>query len=153
MKIKVRDKILEYSKGKFSLANDKSEAQLLLNSSLEDIEKVAKAEIENQGYDYDVKAKVVNMHFNTRKYDNLTLPAGNYDALRVEIGEGKGHNWWCVMFPPMCFGCSTSKQKVDTVLNSSESDIVTNENKYEIKFKCVEMYESFRSWLRKYFKA
>lgn len=153
LKIKVRDKILEYSKGKFSSANDKSEAQLLLNSSLEDIEKVAKAEIENQGYNYDVKAKVVNMHFNTRKYDNLTLPAGNYDALRVEIGEGKGHNWWCVMFPPMCFGCCTSKQKVDTVLNSSESDIVTNENKYEIKFKCVEMYESFRSWLRKYFKA
>ena len=94
LKIKVRDKILEYSKGKFSLANNKSEAQLVLNSSLEDIEKVAKAEIENQGYNYDVKAKVVNMHFNTRKYDNLTLPAGNYDALRVEIGEGKGHNWW-----------------------------------------------------------
>ena len=93
------------------------------------------------------------MHFNTRKYDNLTLPAGNYDALRLEIGEGKGHNWWCVMFPPMCFGCSTSKQKLDTVLNSSESDIVTNENRYEIKFKCVEMYESFRSWLSKYFKA
>ena len=138
LKIKVRDKILEYSKGKFSLANNKSEAQLVLNSSLEDIEKVAKD---------------VNMHFNTRKYDNLTLPAGNYDALRVEIGEGKGHNWWCVMFPPMCFGCCTSKQKVDTVLNSSESDIVTNENKYEIKFKCVEMFESFRSWLRKYFKA
>lgn len=70
------------------------------------------------------------------------MPAGNYDALRITIGEGAGHNWWCVMYPPICLPAAEEKQELSDVLDDGQLQIVENEPQYEIKFKFVEIYES-----------
>ena len=83
-------------------------------------------------------------YFNTRTYGNITLPAGTYQALRIVIGEGAGHNWWCVMFPPLCVSpASDGEALLEDVLSSEEMDLVEGGG-YEMRFKCVELYEDFR---------
>lgn len=151
LKLKVRDKILEYAKNEFGSVKDKEDAIVLSENSLDKIKEVAESEIKNLGYNYPAKVEIVNMHFNTRQYGDITLPAGNYDALRVIIGNGNGKNWWCVMFPSICIG-SSEDNKVDTVFNEDEKDIIENEEKYEFKFKCVEIYEECKSWVADLFK-
>lgn len=147
LKLKVRDKILEHSKEYLSSAQNKLEAKNLSLSYLESIKEVAESEIKTIGYNYPVKVELCNMYFNTREYDNITMPAGRYDALRVLIGEGSGHNWWCVMFPPICLGAAKEETHLDSVLNENELDIVENGTEYEIKFKIVEWFEIVRDWL------
>ena len=80
-------------------------------------------------------------YFKTRVYDNaITLPAGNYMAVKVVIGEGVGQNWWCVMFPPMCLPSATECE-ISDVLTDEETEIVTDSEKYKIRFKIVEFLE------------
>ncbi len=148
LKLKVRDKVLEYSGDIFSLANTKDEAEKITSEKIDEIRNVALEEIHNLGYDYDVKVELTNMYFNTRHYENVTLPAGRYDALRIIIGSGKGKNWWCVMFPSMCIPAATEEQKdLSKVLNEEEIDLVENEEKYEVKFKCIEAFEYMKDYL------
>ena len=89
------------------------------------------------------------MFFNTREYDGVTLPAGRYDAMRITIGEAKGQNWWCVLYPPMCIPAAQPTQELNDVLNESEMEIVTSEPKYEIRFACVELFERLKEALEK----
>ncbi len=148
LKLKVRDKVLEYSGDIFSLANTKDEAEKITSEKIDEIRNVALEEIHNLGYDYDVKVELTNMYFNTRHYENVTLPAGRYDALRIIIGSGKGKNWWCVMFPSMCIPAATEEQKdLSKVLNEEEIELVENEEKYEVKFKCIEAFEYMKDYL------
>ena len=148
LKLKVRDKVLEYSGDIFSLANTKDEAEKITSEKIDEIRNVALDEIHNLGYDYDVKVELTNMYFNTRHYENVTLPAGQYDALRIIIGSGKGKNWWCVMFPSMCIPAATEEQKdLSKVLNEKEIELVENEEKYEVKFKCIEAFEFMKDYL------
>ena len=73
------------------------------------------------GYNYPVKAEIVNMHFDTRHYESYTLPAGMYDALRITIGNAKGHNWWCVMYPSICISTADEgKDRAKDVLSDDE---------------------------------
>ena len=143
---------MDYAKKEFILAENKEDALILSKNSLDKIKNVAETEIKNLGYDYEAKVEIVNMHFNTRQYGDTTLPAGNYDALRVIIGSGKGKNWWCVMFPSICIG-SSGDNKADMVFNEEEKDIIENEGKYEFKFKCVEIYEECKSWVKGLFEG
>lgn len=147
LKLKVRDKILEYSKDYLSTAQNKDDAKNLSSNYLESIKDVAQKEVKDQGYNYSVKVELCNMYFSTREYDDITMPAGRYDALRILIGEGKGHNWWCVMFPPICLGAAKEEKPLDSVLNENELGIVENGQEYEIKFKVVEWFEVFRDWI------
>ena len=148
LKLKVRDKVLEYSGDIFSLANTKDEAEKITSEKIDEIRNVALEEIHNLGYDYDVKVELTNMYFNTRHYENVTLPAGRYDALRIIIGSGKGKHWWCVMFPSMCIPAATEEQKdLSKVLNEEEIELVENEEKYEVKFKCIEAFEYMKDYL------
>ena len=103
----------------------------------------------NRGYHYDVNAELCNIFFNTREYDGVTLPAGRYDAMRITIGEAKGQNWWCVLYPPMCIPAAQPTQELNDVLNESEMEIVTSEPKYEIRFACVELFERLKEALEK----
>lgn len=144
LKIKVRDKIIEKSGNFLSSAKDKESAQNLVLNNLENLKEIAESEIKHQGFNYSVNSEVTNMYFPTRKYDYITLPAGHYDALRLIIGEGKGKNWWCVIFPQMCLGCAKKYTDTDTFFNSSEKDIISNGEKYEIKFKIVEWFYSLK---------
>lgn len=147
LKLSVRNKILESSGDIFSGAKSKAEAQKIANDNLENLRNIALEEIHRQGYNYDVKIELTNMYFNTRHYEKVTFPAGRYDAVRIIIGNGKGHNWWCVMFPSMCLPSASEEQELSKILDEDEMDIVEGSEKYEVKFKCVEAFEYMKNSL------
>ena len=148
LKLCVRDKVLEYSKYIFSDAKNKDSAKQITQKHLEDIKNVAQQEVYDRGYDYKVNVKIDNMYFNTRQYGNVTMPAGNYDALKIFIGDSKGHNWWCVMFPPICLPAAEESKQLDDVLDPSQMNIVENGNKYKIKFKIVELINGLIDYMK-----
>lgn len=78
----------------------------------------------------------------------MTLPAGCYDALRITIGEAEGHNWWCVMFPPMCLPAAEESQELNDVLSESQMEVVENGDKYQVKFFAVELFEKVKNWFQ-----
>lgn len=109
LKLEIRDAILAATADLFENARSKKQAEEDVSKQLKEIEYVAKNVITARGYDYNVKAELVNMFFETRVYGDTVMPAGRYDAVRVKIGNAKGKNWWCVMFPPMCIPAAAEK--------------------------------------------
>lgn len=145
LKIKVRDEVLDYTEDLFNSANSKEEAESIISDNLQSISNVAYQTVLDNGYDYVVTAEITNMYFTTRYYEGYTLPSGMYDALRITIGEGEGHNWWCVMYPSICISSAEDKEsKAKEALGDDEYNIVCNEQ-YQYKFKVVEMFEKFCS--------
>lgn len=140
LKLRVRDRILALSSDLFENAVDKETAERLAASHLNEIADVASREIAESGYAYSVRAELTRMSFDTRHYDEYTLPSGKYDALRITIGEGKGHNWWCVMFPSLCVGGS-GDGKAKEALGDNGYEVVKNE-KREYKFFIIELFEN-----------
>lgn len=146
LKLKVRDKVLEYTESLFENSHSKEEAENAVSDNLQEICNVALKEVRNNGYDYGVTAEITNMYFTTRYYDSYTLPSGMYDALRITIGSGEGHNWWCVMYPSVCISSEENQDKAaKEALNENQYDIVKNEQ-YEYKFKIVEIFEKICSY-------
>lgn len=144
LKLKVRDEVLKEGKEIFDGSVTAGQAVEKITPQIPELCKVAENVIKNEGFDYDVKITVSSEYFSTRTYDNaVTLPAGYYTAVKVVIGEGKGHNWWCVMFPPMCLPAAEADSEISDVLTGSETNIVENGEKYKYKFKIVELYEDF----------
>lgn len=142
LKLKVRDAVLAEGKEIFDGSVTADDAKSKILPETERLRKAALTVIENEGFSYDVKITVGNEYFNTRTYDNsVTLPAGYYTAVKVIIGEGKGHNWWCVMFPPMCLPAASKECEISDVLEKEEVQIVEGGSKYKFKFKIVEIYE------------
>lgn len=153
LKIKVKDGIVKMLENELHNSMSKDETRIILLQNLDKIEDKAKEIIEENGYNYNVSAKITFDDFPTKQYGDVVLPAGEYEALKVEIGEAKGKNWWCVMFPPLCFVDASVKEvpkedkdMLKSVLTDTEYDIVTkadNENDIpiEIKFKIVEMWQ------------
>ena len=148
LKLKVRDRVLEYSEGLFQNAQTREEAEALAAAHLQELCQAAQDEVYRQGYDYPVKAEITNMFFDTREYETVTLPAGCYDALRITIGEAEGHNWWCVMFPPMCLPAAEESQELNDVLGESQMEVVENGDKYQVKFFAVELFEKVKNWFQ-----
>lgn len=145
LKIKVRDKVLDFTEDLFNSANSKEEAESIISDNLQLISNVAYQTVLDNGYDYVVTAEITNMYFTTRYYEDYTLPSGMYDALRITIGEGEGHNWWCVMYPSICISSAEDKErKAKEALDDDEYNIVCNEQ-YQYKFKVVEIFEKFCS--------
>ena len=122
LKLKVRDVILEKTRAKYSDTKNIDSVRINLESDIEYIEQIAKNVIISEGYDYNVNVVLGESYFPRKSYGNITLPEGNYNALKVEIGKAEGKNWWCVLFPPLCF--------VDEacVKVSSQGDIYMKEN-------------------------
>ena len=147
LKLKVRDAVLKKTSDLFLSANNKREAKNLSIESLDNIKQIAKDELILNGCSYDVDVEITNMHFNTRRYGNVTLPAGNYDAIRILIGKAKGHNWWCVMFPAMCVPAAQDSRKLSDVLTASEVEVAEGTSDYEMGFKVVEYFEKLRYFL------
>ena len=142
LKLKVRDAVLSAGKEIFDGSITSSEAQEKITPHIDYLENVALDTIKNEGFDYGVEITVENEYFNTRTYDNIvTLPAGYYNAIKVIIGEGKGQNWWCVMFPPICLPTAVAECEISDVLTEDETEIVTETEKYKFKFKIVEFFE------------
>ena len=139
LKLKVRDRILEVTGELFAEAKGKTEAEALAQISLDDIKSAAEEVIAKEGKDYPVAAEITKMWFETRSYEGFTLPAGDYDAVRIIIGAGEGANWWCVMYPQLCVpGAEGAEEKY-----GENSDFVKG-GKYEIRFAVVELYEKIR---------
>jgi stage II sporulation protein R len=103
LKLKVRDKVIAAMAKDLEKSKDVDETREILKANLRIIEEVAKEEIERNGKSYGVKASLTEHAFPTKRYGNVVFPAGIYEALRIEIGKAEGQNWWCVMFPPLCF--------------------------------------------------
>jgi stage II sporulation protein R len=103
LKRKVRDAVLDEMGSWVHRPANIHEARRLVRSQLPEFEKIAKKTIQSHGYDYSVKVKFGKVPFPTKLYGNRVYPAGEYEALLITIGEGKGDNWWCVLFPPLCF--------------------------------------------------
>lgn len=148
LKLKVRDRVLEYSEKLFQKADNRQDAETLAAAHLQEICQAAQDEVYRQGYDYPVKAEITNMFFDTREYETVTLPAGYYDALRITIGKAEGHNWWCVMFPPMCLPAAEESKELSDVLSDSQMEVVENGDKYQVKFFAVELFEKVKNWFQ-----
>lgn len=152
LKLIVRDKVLEYMSSISNGLESKEELRILLNDNLPILEKVAKQTIKENGYDYDVSLEIGNFSFPTKKYGDITLPPGYYDALRIKIGNASGQNWWCVMFPPLCFvDVSTgvvpeeSKKIIKENLSEEEYNLISanSNSNTQFKFKIVEVLQNF----------
>lgn len=145
LKLKVRDAVLEYTEKLYKNSNTKEEAEVLTSKNLQNIANVAKQVIVDNGYNYNVTCQIEDVYFNTRTYENVTMPSGTYRALQIKIGDAKGKNWWCVMYPTLCVGASTDYKALDDKLNDKEYDTLVNE-KTQYKFKIVEIYERIVSF-------
>ncbi|MDE7390524.1 MAG: stage II sporulation protein R, partial [Lachnospiraceae bacterium] len=146
LKLDVRDCVQQLCYNMYNTAQNKEEAEKIAQESLQRIISVAQNEVNRQGYDYQVHGEIVNMYFENRTYDDITLPAGNYDAVRLTIGEGAGHNWWCVMFPPICVSACENTADISDVLNDEQTDLVTNSG-YTYKFKVYELYQNLMEYV------
>lgn len=142
LKLQVRDAVLQAADSKIGEASDKEEALLCLEGDLSALETAAQQTVAKAGYTYPVKAELCRMYFTTRTYGAVTLPAGMYEAVRMTIGEGKGHNWWCVVFPPLCLGSASGGQTLESVLTPAEVRLVNSGQKYRLRFKCIEWVEA-----------
>ena len=108
-----------------SEANSKSEAMTLVKQNLDDISKVASLVLEREGYNYDANARLTSEYFPTRCYDDVVLESGEYDSLIVNLGSGSGNNWWCVVYPPLCF-VATDDSSEGITYRSKILDIIRN---------------------------
>lgn len=151
LKYIVRDSVIEYINEISNNASSKAEVILIAQEHLSEIENIALQTIKDNGYNYPVKVSIGNFAFPSKKYGDITLPPGYYDALKIEIGEAAGQNWWCVMFPPLCFVDVTSgvvpdesKEVMKNNLSEEEYDLISgNGADVEIKFKIVEVLQNF----------
>lgn len=144
LKLRLRDYILEEGEDIFDGSVNVENAVKKIEPKLAELEKSAETFVKKAGFDYDVKITLSNEYFTTRTYESVTLPAGKYLALRVVIGSGEGHNWWCVMFPPMCVPAADKKDEIENVFTDKEIKLVESKPKYEPRFKVVEIYEQIR---------
>lgn len=142
LKYIVRDNLIAYMNELSANSKTKEEAIQIAKEHTDEFYNIAKKTIIDNGYNYDVTVEIGNFDFPTKHYGDISIPAGYYDALRVKIGEAQGQNWWCVMFPPLCFVNVTSgivpeesKKLLESELNEEEYDIISNKNSSEIKFK------------------
>lgn len=145
LKLQVRDKVLAYTENLYRQAKSKEEAEQLTAAHIQDIAGVAASTLKENNSTYSIRAELVNMFFTTRHYEDFTLPSGNYDALRLTIGKGEGHNWWCVMYPSLCVSSpEETDSRAKEALNDSEYDVVKNETR-QYKFFIIEVLEKIRS--------
>lgn len=143
LKLKVRDKVLdkinEYD------VTSKEEAFYVLKECKGELEKIAETEIRANGKSYDVSIEIGEESYPTRYYDDFCLPAGNYNSVRVVIGDGDGENWWCVLYPPLCREGALSYEDayIDVGLTKDQYDLITQSSgKYKVKFKLLELAAS-----------
>lgn len=151
LKYKVRDALLEYMNTLCKDTTSKEDAMTIAKEHEQNFYQIAKNIISENGFSYDVNIQIGNFPFPTKQYGDISLPAGNYDALRVEIGDGIGQNWWCVMFPPLCFVDITSgivpeesKEKMQDNLSDEEYNLISETETvgFKLKFRLIEFFQN-----------
>lgn len=154
LKYKVRDALLDYMNSICSDVSSKEDAMNIAAEHLEDFKAIAENVIYENNYTYPVSVEIGKYDFPTKNYGDVSIPAGIYDALRVKIGEASGKNWWCVMFPPLCFVDVSSgivpdesKELLQENMSTEEYDLITdssNNSNLNLKFKIVELFENIK---------
>ena len=149
LKYIVRDHLLEYMNALCVNCSSKEEAIAIANENIETFQKIALDTIKDEGFSYSVNVEIGNFEFPTKHYGDISLPAGYYDALKVEIGEAKGQNWWCVMLPPLFFVDESSgivheesNEDLENSLTDEEFSIVSDNEEnltFKLKFKILEI--------------
>lgn len=150
LKYKVRDAIIEYMNSISKGISSKEESIKIAEENKENFYNIAKKVINDNGFNYNVNINIGNFSFPTKTYGDISLPAGFYDALKVEIGEASGRNWWCVMFPSLCFVDVSegivpdeSKEDLQSNLQEEEYNLISSDNlEFQVKFKLVELFEN-----------
>ncbi|MBW9152452.1 stage II sporulation protein R [Clostridium estertheticum] len=151
LKLKVRDSVLKYISPKIVDCKNIKESRKIINNENKNIKKIAERIIKENGFKYSVATELSEEYFPVKTYGNITLPQGKYEAYRIIIGTGKGQNWWCVMFPPLCFVDITkgnvsyekTEKEMKTVLSDDEYKMVDNtvsSKKIIVKFKLGEIF-------------
>lgn len=161
LKLKVRDAVINTMSPKFEAAKDINEVKSVIRQNLGEIEQIAGSIIKENGETYQVAARLGDFDFPTKEYGNITLPAGKYQALDIVIGSGQGKNWWCVMFPPLCFidiahGVSPedASEKLKGALTEDEYKLVIaaksdKDIPVKLRFKVVELIKDMNNKLAK----
>jgi stage II sporulation protein R len=143
LKLQVRDRVLAQTQEFYPENATRDEAEAALQAHLALLEETGRQVVAEQGYDYPVSARLEECWFPTKEYDGFSLPAGNYTALRIVIGEGTGQNWWCVAFPPLCLGAASETVEEAAAagyFSAEQAALVTEENEgYVLKFKSLEL--------------
>ena len=146
LKLEIRDRILENSRKIFGDSKNIEEAIISAENSILEIEQIAKSVIAEKNLNYNITVSVEDNYFETREYENFTLPAGTYKSLVIRVGKAEGKNWWCVIFPEICLPACGEAKLTDTVSESS-AKIAENKPRYKVRFKIVEIYEDIKNFL------
>ena len=146
LKLAVRDAVGIKMSGLLKDAADRSRSEAVIRKNLEDMKQTAEKVIAERDDDYDVDICLTDTDFPVKTYGAYTFPAGNYEALEIVIGAGKGHNWWCVMYPNMCFSDTMyevidedARSSLKRVLSEDEYQQVLASGDYQVKFKSFEI--------------
>ena len=148
LKLKIRDAVLSHSGELFSGCDTRQKMVGAAQEQLSDIQRIAEQTAMHNGYDLPVTVSVTDMFFETRRYDNVLLPAGTYTAVRIELGEAAGKNWWCVLYPPLCVSAAQAgfteeeAQISDSLLQQEELP------RYRVRLAVVEWWESLCRWVK-----
>lgn len=149
IKLKVRDAVLDADF--FGGAEDLREAEETAKENLPKIAETAQKILHENGVNQPVSVKLDNMYFEKRVYGDITMPAGDYETVRIEIGKAEGHNWWCVMYPPLCVPMASEvtddKSAEEKFFTEEELDILYKPEKYEIKFA---IWDTIKSLIDKF---
>lgn len=145
LKMKVKETIVTYLRGEMKDAASVDSARQAIRENLPEVEKIAKEKMNMEGYDYGAEATLETCYFPVKEYGDMTFPAGNYEALQVRIGRSEGKNWWCVMYPTLCFVDSVyqvvpedSKEKLRESLTEEEYDSLLDGEDVEYSSKIWE---------------
>ena len=151
LKLRVRDRVLERAEVILPEHVSLDEAALILEDNLVVLAAAGAEVVAQEGYDYPVSASLEETWFPTKEYSDFALPAGLYRALRIEIGEGQGQNWWCVVFPPLCLSSAgeyTQEIALDAGMSEQQVALLTAESEgYVIKFKALELWDIIKTTL------
>ena len=150
LKLKVRDRIIKEMEPLFDENGDIPGARDIIIANMEKIKSIAEDEVKKQGFDYDVSVSLGQSYFPTKEYGDVVLPTGTYEALKIKIGNAKGQNWWCVLFPPLCFvdeSCvsgSNSTGKLVSNVGKDNAELIKKEKSpgVKLKFKSYELWQN-----------
>lgn len=151
LKQRVKDEVIDFMQPLIKKCNSVDDTREVIKANLPKIKKVAEQVVIDSQKDYDIYVALDKANFPIKKYGDILFPAGEYEACRVVIGEGKGENWWCVMYPPLCYVDAASgvvplegKEALKKELNEEQYNLVANQKeiRYEVRFKIIDTINS-----------
>ena len=147
VKLLVRDALLEKGAELFDGSVTALDAEARILPQTESLEAAARRVLEEQGCGYGARVTVTTEFFGTRAYGDLTFPAGTYRAVKVVLGEGKGQNWWCVMFPPLCLPAAQKRDGAVPAFSREEARFLQPRKGYRLRFRLAELWEELKEMI------